>query len=98
MSASKPDLPENWVDPDDAPEWTDAMWDRAEVRVGDRVVREATGTVSRAGRPTLGDRAKRQVTLRLDPEVLAHFRSGGAGWQTRIGEVLAAHVGAKCAC
>jgi uncharacterized protein (DUF4415 family) len=31
---------------------------------------------------------KKQVTLRLDQDVLDHFRSGGPGWQTRINEAL----------
>jgi hypothetical protein len=28
-----------WVDPDDAPELTDEMLDRAEIREGDRIIR-----------------------------------------------------------
>lgn len=31
---------------------------------------------------------KRQVTLRLDPEVLDFFKATGTGWQTRINEAL----------
>ncbi len=31
---------------------------------------------------------KEQVTLRLDGEVLAHFRHGGRGWQTRLSDAL----------
>ena len=31
---------------------------------------------------------KEQVTLRLDREVLAHFRHGGRGWQTRLSDTL----------
>ncbi|MEM7445456.1 MAG: BrnA antitoxin family protein [Pseudomonadota bacterium] len=31
---------------------------------------------------------KERVTLRLDPEIVAHFRSGGKGWQSRINETL----------
>jgi hypothetical protein len=33
----------NWIDPDDAPEWTAEMFDVAEFRIGDRVIRPATG-------------------------------------------------------
>jgi hypothetical protein len=29
----------NWADPDDAPEWTEAMFDRAEIRIGDTIIR-----------------------------------------------------------
>jgi len=28
------------------------------------------------------------VSIRLSPEVLAHFKAGGAGWQSRIDEAL----------
>lgn len=31
---------------------------------------------------------KRPVSLRLDPDVLAHFRRNGRGWQSRINAVL----------
>ncbi len=31
---------------------------------------------------------KQQVTLRLDQDVLTHFRSKGAGWQSRINKSL----------
>ncbi|MDX2073850.1 MAG: BrnA antitoxin family protein [Alphaproteobacteria bacterium] len=35
---------------------------------------------------------KKPVYLRLDPEVLAHFKSTGAGWQSRINDFLKAAV------
>ena len=31
---------------------------------------------------------KEPVSLRLDPDVLAHFRRSGRGWQSRINAVL----------
>lgn len=31
---------------------------------------------------------KKQVSLRLSPEVIAHFKATGKGWQTRIDETL----------
>lgn len=31
---------------------------------------------------------KQPVSLRLDPDVLNHFRRGGRGWQSRINAVL----------
>jgi uncharacterized protein (DUF4415 family) len=31
---------------------------------------------------------KEQVTLRIDQDVLEHFRAGGAGWQERINDAL----------
>lgn len=34
------------------------------------------------------NRPKQLLTLRLDPGVIAWFRSRGPGWQTRMGEAL----------
>ena len=39
------------------------------------------------GRP-LGSGTKEQVTLRLDTQILEHFRATGNGWQTRINDAL----------
>ena len=78
MSESKSSSESNWVDPDDAPEWTDVMFDRAEIRIGDKVIRR--------GRPP--GSAKRLVSLRLDQAVIDHFRAGGPGWQSRLNEAL----------
>ena len=39
------------------------------------------------GRPRK-DNPKAQVTLRLDAEVVEHYKAGGAGWQTRINAAL----------
>jgi uncharacterized protein (DUF4415 family) len=64
-----------WVDRDDAPELTEAFFDRAEIRDGDKVIRR--------GRPPLPN-PKQAVKLRLDADVLAAYRKTGAGWQTRI--------------
>lgn len=68
-----------WIDPDDAPELTDEYFERADIYIGDKLVRR--------GRPKL-ERPKEAVKLRLSPDVLDHFRAGGAGWQTRINETL----------
>jgi uncharacterized protein (DUF4415 family) len=65
-----------WVDPDDAPELTDEMLDRAVFRHGDKIIRR--------GRPPLGEKTKGVVTMRLDADVLESYRALGAGWQTQI--------------
>ena len=49
----------------------------------------------RRGRPPEGDAPKVQVTLRLDPAVIAHFKAAGEGWQTRINETLVKAIGTK---
>lgn len=88
MSAKERNTKGKWIDPDDAPEWSDEVFDRAQISVGGKVIREATGTLTRRGRPPVGDEPKQQVTLRLPRDVIGHFKAGGPGWQTRIGEVL----------
>ena len=69
----------SWVDPDDAPELTDEFFKRANVYEGTRLVRR--------DRPPSLDR-KRPVSLRLDADVLAHYRRTGGGWQSRINAAL----------
>lgn len=55
------------------------------------VERIATGTLEapkrKGGRKPDPD-AKKLLTLRLDPQVIEHFRSTGEGWQTRMNEAL----------
>ena len=38
---------------------------------------------------------KERVGLRLDSQVVAHFRATGAGWQSRINDILASHIAAQ---
>jgi uncharacterized protein (DUF4415 family) len=78
---------------DEIVEWDDDVFSRAEIAIGGKVIREATGTLTRRGRPPVGDAPKQQVTLRLPRAVIEHFKAGGAGWQTRISEALERHVG-----
>lgn len=78
---------EPWIDPDDAPEWTEDMFRRAAIWNGDTLIRPADGTLTRPGRPKSDD-PKRQVTLRLDSAVLDGFRATGPGWQSRINAEL----------
>ena len=75
---------------DDAPRLTREIAEHAELAVGGHVIKPARPR----GRPrkSSGER-KEAVSLRLSPAVLAHFRSTGAGWQTRIDEALQAFVG-----
>lgn len=88
MSANNRNSEDIWIDPDDAPELTEEIFSCAQIAIGGRVIRKATGTLTKRGRPPIGYQPKQQVTLRLSRDVLAHFKDGGPGWQTRIGEVL----------
>jgi len=92
MTASKPATKEPWIDPDDAPEWTEDHFRYAQLSVGGKVVRKAVGTFSSPGRPR-SPNPKQQVTLRLDPEVLDAFRATGKGWQSRINAALREKLG-----
>lgn len=92
MSESKPDIEEHWIDPDDAPEWTDEHFRHAQLSIGGKVVREAIGTWTRPGRP-VSENPKKQVTLRLDPDVVEKFRATGKGWQSRINAELRKALG-----
>lgn len=87
MPTKKQPTTSTWVDPDDAPAWTPEVFARAEHRKGNEIIREATGTLTKRGRPKL-DQPKKLVSLRLDQEVLDRFRESGPGWQSRINEVL----------
>ena len=79
-------------DDDAIAEWPEEAYSRAEVAIAGKIVRAASGTLTRKGRPPLGDMPKQQVTLRLPREVIDYFKAGGAGWQTRIGAVLEQHA------
>ncbi len=70
-----------WTDPDDAPELTDAFFARADIFDGPKLIRR--------GRPP-SPSPKRQVTLRLDADVLTGLRRTGPGWQTRANAALKA--------
>ena len=43
------------------------------------------------GRPK-ADATKQAISIRLSPEVIAYFKAGGPGWQTRIDAVLREYV------
>jgi len=60
-----------WKDSDDAPALTREFFRTADVYRGEKLVRR--------GRPSVGARPKEAVKLRLSPDVLDHFRSGGPG-------------------
>jgi uncharacterized protein (DUF4415 family) len=87
MSVNKDITSENWVDPDDGPEWSEEHFERAAFYRNGKLVRPATGTYTKRGRPRLAN-PKRQVTLRLDSDLLDTLRESGPGWQSRINQIL----------
>jgi uncharacterized protein (DUF4415 family) len=68
---------------EDIPELTDEFFDKAEIRIGDKLIRPA--------RPPL-DFSKKLVSLHLDQDVIDAFRAGGPGWQSRINAALRKHL------
>ena len=68
---------------DDAPELTDDWFREADTFDGPELVRR--------GRPKSAA-PKQAINIRLSPEVLAFFKAGGKGWQSRIDAALKDHV------
>ena len=90
--STKPDN-EPWIDPDDIDvEWTEDQFQRAALYVGGKLVRPANVTWTKPGRP-VSENPKKQVTLRLDPDVVEMFRATGKGWQSRINAELRKALG-----
>jgi uncharacterized protein (DUF4415 family) len=75
---------------DENPEWTKEDFARA--RPASEVVPEIVAAYRRfrgpQKRPT-----KRLISLRLDPDLIEHFRARGPGWQARINATLRKAVG-----
>ena len=70
------------ADYEEVPELTDADFARGTWHINGKPVR---------GRPKAAA-PKQAINIRLSQDVLAHFRATGPGWQSRINEVLQAHI------
>ena len=85
------------LDKDDAPELTEELM--AQLRPASEVL--PPDLYAKLPKRKRGERGKQKaptkelVTLRLDPEVVAYFKSTGRGWQTRINDFLKAGVDAS---
>ncbi|HYW16887.1 MAG TPA: BrnA antitoxin family protein [Allosphingosinicella sp.] len=84
-------------DPDDAPEFTPEMAARAEISIGDKIIREADPPLgTRRGRPPMPEAERKElVSIRLSRDVAKWLRASGPGWQTRIEEMLRAQMAAQ---
>jgi uncharacterized protein (DUF4415 family) len=85
-----------WVDPDDAPDLSQADLSKAVWRIGGKTVsaeqgKSAMAAASRRGRPKAAH-TKEPIKLRIDADVLAALRATGDGWQTRINDMLRASL------
>ena len=72
------------MDPD-FPEWTDEDWEQA--RPAPEVDPELVEW-SRRARGKQKAPIKELISIRLDADLAAHFRSSGKGWQSRINDTL----------
>lgn len=79
MSANKISIGTAWVDPEDAPELSEAFFERADEFQGAEKVQR--------GRPK-SSIVRERITIRLEPEVVQQFKASGPGWQTRMNAAL----------
>ena len=78
MTANKPSMGPVWTDEDDAPDLSAPEYQT-----------KFAAVPVRRGRPKAAT-PKISTTLRLDADIVEHFRAGGPGWQSRINAVLRA--------
>jgi uncharacterized protein (DUF4415 family) len=97
MEAKLAALPEPDLTDPDNPEWTEADFARArrpEDVLSPAVLAQFPNT--RIGRPR-SEAPKQHVSLRLSPDVLAHYRALGKGWQAQIEADLRASISGRSA-
>jgi uncharacterized protein (DUF4415 family) len=80
MSEKRHVTKNTWIDPDEAPELTDEWFRTADLYRRGKLVRKG-------GRPK-SEAPKKPVNIRLDADLVAHYRATGRGWQSRINETL----------
>jgi uncharacterized protein (DUF4415 family) len=77
---------EDWDEVSDNPEWTEEDFKHA--RPFAEVFPELAASIARSrGRPPV-ESPKKQVTLRLDADLIERYRSSGKGWQSRLNNDL----------
>jgi len=83
MTAKKRSTKTDWIDPDDAPDLSNPEWKK-----------KLDAAPVKRGRPP-ADETKVSTTIRLDADVVEHFRATGAGWQSRINAALKDWIAGK---
>jgi uncharacterized protein (DUF4415 family) len=80
---------------EDIPEWTEADFALA------RPMKEMFPEIIEAFERMRGERGpqkspvKERVGMRLDADIVRHFRDTGPGWQSRVNDVLRAHLASQ---
>lgn len=82
---------EDWDAVGNNPEWTEADFKQAKPFT-EAFPDLAESLRKNRGRPKV-EAPKKQVTLRLDADVVEFFRQAGPGWQSRINESLRKSAG-----
>jgi uncharacterized protein (DUF4415 family) len=80
----------NRVVDEDNPPWTKADFARAVPFSG--LPSDLQRVLSNRPRGLQKEPKKVAVSIRLSPDVVKAFRASGAGWQTRVDEILRAHI------
>jgi uncharacterized protein (DUF4415 family) len=79
---------------EDIPEWTEADFARA--RPASEIPELAAFFERmRGARGPQKSPVKERVGMRLDADIVRHFRDTGPGWQSRVNDVLRAHLATK---
>jgi uncharacterized protein (DUF4415 family) len=78
------------ADDQENPEWTRKDFARAVPMQG--LPKEVQAALSFRRRGPQEAPKKVAVSIRLSPEVVKAFRASGAGWQTRVDEILRSHI------
>jgi uncharacterized protein (DUF4415 family) len=68
------------------PQWTKVDFKTA-IHLPGTTLAEAT-SAARRGRGAQKEPKKIAISIRLHPDIIKHFKSGGAGWQSRMEKVL----------
>jgi uncharacterized protein (DUF4415 family) len=83
MNVNKAVMHTEWIDPDDAPELTDAFFQSADEYKGNQLIKR--------GRPK-AKAIKLLLTVRYDADVVQAFKATGRGWQSRMNDVLRQYI------
>src|SRR6218665_3398743 len=91
MNVKLPDTDPPWVDPDDAPELGDELFEKGAWKMGERAVTKqqaqtAIAQTMRRGRP-LAQVKRPMLSIRLDPDVLEKLRHSLKDWKPRLNAV-----------
>jgi uncharacterized protein (DUF4415 family) len=86
-------MPKSKITPTENPEWTTADFKRA-TRLQGASLTETVATLRRGRGPQVKPK-KVAISIRINPQIIEHFKAEGAGWQARMEKVLMKASGIK---